>query len=246
MLGQLFRRLSRAVSRSLCYPHFRIRCQTIDQECIMHEEHTTHGFTRLLELAQAAEPQVRERLEVEEELCTLVNQELRRAAAGLVNGYGADGIWQFFDPADPRGETGKKDKRVVPWPQWLQFEGSEMIQPVRSLLPQYASWQLEPHRDWLLVDGKPSPLPTATDLMPPHCAAIPGELYLIYIPRGNASRAVRLTNLHEKRYRGQWYNPRTAESAPLADAPTGAAEWPIPQRPSPSDEDWILCLEKRS
>ena len=67
-------------------------------------------------------------------------------------GYGAHGIWQFFDPQDPKGETGKKDKRLVPWSQALQFEGSTMIQPVRSLLSHYPWWQLEPHRDGLLVD----------------------------------------------------------------------------------------------
>jgi len=159
-------------------------------------------------------------------------------------GYGAHGIWQFFDPADPKGETGKKDRRVVPWEQALQIEGATMIRPVQSLLSRYPWWRLEPRRDWLLVDGQANPLPTATDLTPPHCAAIPGELYLIYIPRGNASRTLKLTNLNEKQYRGQWYNPRTAESAPIAQAPAGAAEWPIPQRPSPSNEDWLLCLEK--
>jgi len=110
-----------------------------------------------------------------------------QAWAAMLNGsagygYGAHGIWQFHDPADPKGETGKKGKRVVPWPQALQFEGSKTMQPLRSLLTQYPWWQLEPHRDWLLVDGQPSPLPTATDLTPPHCAAIPGKLYLVYIP----------------------------------------------------------------
>jgi hypothetical protein len=67
---------------------------------------------------------------------------------------------------------------------------------------------------------------------------------LVYIPRGNASRTQKLTNLHEEEYRSQWYNPRTAESIPIDQLPSGATEWPIPQPPSPSDEDWLLCLEK--
>jgi hypothetical protein len=159
-------------------------------------------------------------------------------------GHGAHGIWQFFDPADPKGETGKKDKRVVPWPEALQFEGSKSMQPIRSLLSRYPWWQLEPRRDWLLVDGQPSPQPTATDLTPPHCAALTGQLYLVYIPRGNASRELKLSNLNDKQYRGQWYNPRTSETTPIAEAPTDAADWPIPRRPSLEDEDWILCLEK--
>lgn len=161
-------------------------------------------------------------------------------------GYGAHGIWQFYDPADPKGETGKPDRRVIPWSQALQFEGSTMMRPVRSLLTRYPWWQLEPHREWLLVDGQPSPLPTATDLRPPHCAAIPGQLCLIYIPRGNASRALKLTNLHGELYQGQWYNSRTGETTWLGDTPAGQTEWPIPRRPSPADEDWVLCLEKPS
>lgn len=158
--------------------------------------------------------------------------------------YGAHGIWQFFDPNDPKGETGKKDRRVVPWEQALQFDGSRMMQSVRSLLSRYPWWQLEPHRDWLLVDGRPSPLPTAADLTPPHCAAAGGRLYLVYIPRGNASRTMMLTDLESKRYQGYWYDPRTAEATPLVNPPVDENQWRIPQRPSPVDEDWILCLEK--
>ena len=161
-------------------------------------------------------------------------------------GHGAQGIWQFFDPHDPKGETGKKDKRVVPWPQALQFEGSKVMQPVRSLLSRYPWWQLEAHRDWLLVDGQPSPLPTATDLTPPSCAAATGQLYLVYIPCGNASRTLKLTNLQREALHGRWYNPRTGDATALVQPPAGPTEWLIPQRPSPADEDWVLFLEKRS
>lgn len=34
-------------------------------------------------------------------------------AAGY--GYGAEGVWQFFDQIDPLGETGKQTKVSVPW-----------------------------------------------------------------------------------------------------------------------------------
>jgi hypothetical protein len=159
-------------------------------------------------------------------------------------GYGAHGIWQFFDPTDPKGETGKKDRRVVPWAQALQFEGSTMIRPLRSLLSRHPWWRLEPHRDWLLVDGQPSRLPTATDLTPPRCAVVSGQLYVVYIPRGNASRTLKLTKLQDGDFQGHWYDPRTGSATPLEQPPTGQHDWVIPQRPSPVDEDWVLCLEK--
>ena len=159
-------------------------------------------------------------------------------------GYGAHGIWQFFDPQDPKGETGKKDKRLVPWSQALQFEGSTMIQPVRSLLSRYPWWQLEPHRDWLLVDGRPSPLPTANDLTPPHCAAVPGQLYLIYIPRGNASRALKLTNLHGEQYQRKWYNPRTGEFDSNDLEVSGGKSVPLGTSPGTPSEDWVILVTK--
>jgi hypothetical protein len=160
-------------------------------------------------------------------------------------GYGAHGIWQFYDPADPEGETGKRDKRAVPWSRALRFGGSAMMLPVRSFLNRYPWWRLEPHRDWLLIEGRPCPHPSAADLTPPHCAAVPGELYVVYIPRGNESRFIKLTNVQTNSYRSAWYNPRTGETTPLGPAIIDRAEWSIPRRPSPTDEDWVLLLRKR-
>ncbi len=165
-------------------------------------------------------------------------------AAGY--GYGAHGIWQFCDPADPQGETGKKDRRVVPWAQALHFEGSTMMRPLQSLLSRHPWWRLEPHRDWVLIDGQSSPLPTTTDLSPPHCAAAAGQLYVVYIPRGNASRTLTLTHLQGERYHGEWYDPRTGKTAAIDASFRGQIEWLIPQRPSPTEEDWILLLEKHT
>lgn len=160
-------------------------------------------------------------------------------------GYGAHGIWQFFDPGDPSGETGKKTPHAVPWEQALHNEGSTMIRPMRSLLSRQPWWSLEPHPDWLLVDGEPNLLPTATDLTPPCCAAAADRLCLVYIPRGNESRALKLVQLPGEDCVGHWYNPRNGETVPLDEPPAGQTEWQLPQRPWPADEDWILCLEKR-
>jgi len=119
-----------------------------------------------------------------------------------------------------------------------------MMRPLRSFLTKYSWWRLEPHRDWLLVDGRPCPLPTATDLTPPHYAGVRGELYVVYIPRGNESRVIRLTNLPTNGYLVTWYDPRTGEEIRLSEASESQSEWSIPQRPSPTDEDWVLLLRK--
>lgn len=161
-------------------------------------------------------------------------------------GYGAHGIWQFLDPSDPEGETGKRDKRAVPWPQALEFEGSTMMLPMRSFLDKHPWWRLEPHRDWLRIDGRPCPCPSATDLSPPHCAAVPGRLYVVYVPRGNRSRSIELTNVQTSAYQAAWHNPRTGETVRPGPAMIGQAEWPIPQRPSPADEDWVFYLETQA
>lgn len=54
-----------------------------------------------------------------------------------------------------------------------------------------------------------------------------------------------LTHLRSEGFHGQWFDPRTAEATPLGEPPNGQSEWLIPHRPSPVDEDWVLCLEKR-
>jgi len=119
-----------------------------------------------------------------------------------------------------------------------------MMLPVRSFLASHAWWRLEPHRDWLLIEGRPCPSPTATDLTPPHCAAVSGQLYLVYIPRGNKSRSIGLTNVQTSNYQVAWYNPRTGEETPLSEALLGQSVWSVPGRPTPVDEDWVLLLRK--
>ena len=47
----------------------------------------------------------------------------------------------------------------------------------------------------------------------PFCAAIPGEIYLIYIPKDSMEHQVTATNLTPnadgKGYRARWFNPKT-------------------------------------
>ncbi len=160
-------------------------------------------------------------------------------------GYGAQGMWQFYDPADPGGQPGKGGRRVSPWRQALKFEGSSTIGHVASLLREYEWWRMEPAPQALRIDGSLCPRPTASDITPAHCAVIGKEVFILYIPRGNHRKSLVLTGLEGHPYRGQWYNPRTGRWLSATSPPSTVTAWTLPGRPSPAEEDWVLVLESR-
>ncbi len=154
-------------------------------------------------------------------------------AAGF--GYGAFGAWQFYDPADPEGETGKVTRDLVPWRQAMALPGSAQVGFARKLLASLDWHTLEPCRDELRIDGKPNRLPNAADLTPPH-AARAGDTWIVYIPRGNADRRITLPAAQTASAR--WFNPRIgAFSTPEMPVATGT----LPTPPVP-EEDWVCLL----
>ncbi|MGC9347926.1 MAG: DUF4038 domain-containing protein [Anaerolineae bacterium] len=161
-------------------------------------------------------------------------------AAGY--GYGAFGVWQFYDPDDPDGETGKDVHNVVPWQEALAFEGVGYMRHVKSLMILYPWWNLEPHREWLRVNGALNPLPTADDLTPPHCAAIPNQLVIVYVPRGNEDQVIEVTHLDGNRYTAEWINPRDGNRIAIDSPVQDVDEWRLPERPQPATEDWVMVL----
>ncbi|MBN1673155.1 MAG: DUF4038 domain-containing protein [Kiritimatiellae bacterium] len=161
-------------------------------------------------------------------------------AAGY--GYGAFGLWQFFDPDDPEGETGKNVRAPLRWREAMALEGSGMMRHVRAFFERCEWWRLEPHRNWLTVDGRPNGLPTADDISPPACAAVPEALCVVYVPRGNARTAIELVGLPRQPRQARWYDPRTGDSLAADTPPPDATQWRLPARPT--DEDWVLCVER--
>lgn len=159
-------------------------------------------------------------------------------AAGY--GYGAFGTWQFYDPADPKGETGKVAKGVVPWREAMALPGSSQVGYARRLLSSYDWWTLKPCRDELYVDGKPNWRPTPEDLTPPHAARLGESTWIVYIPRGNGARtinipAIAVTGVH-------WFNPRTGESCSEDNMLFLGSESTV-CRPDSGDEDWVCVFE---
>jgi len=165
---------------------------------------------------------------------------LLNGAAGY--GYGADGVWQFLDPADPHGETGKQTKGSVPWREAARLPGSGQVRHARTLLTALDWWKLEPRRDALRVGGQPNPLPTRNDLTPPHAASLGNGTWVIYVPRGNARRPLALEAAGDRKPSARWFNPRTGEF--LADT-TILANNTLPPLPAPADEDWVLVIFRR-
>lgn len=161
---------------------------------------------------------------------------------GAGYGYGAFGVWSFYDPDDPFGETGKEESTVSSWREALKFEGSEQMKFVSDFFQSIPWWNLSPHRNWLTVNGDPNPNVSAYDISPPHCAADRGKIYVIYIPMGNKNNEITLSNLDNKTYSVEWFNPRNGNRISGNDTPVNVSEWTIPQRPDPVDKDWALLL----
>lgn len=160
-------------------------------------------------------------------------------AAGY--GYGAYGLWQFYDPADPTGDKGKPAKDVVPWSDAIKLPGSGQLQHARRLLESLEWWKLAPARGRLRLNGAPNPLPTRADLSPPQAAAIRGQAIVAYVPRGNARRDLTLTLDSSAVRTARWFDPRTGRFSGEPIAVPAGDSWLIPARPVP-DEDWVLLL----
>jgi hypothetical protein len=163
-------------------------------------------------------------------------------AAGY--GYGAQGVWQFYDPTDPFGETGQNVHDPLPWWQAIGLPGSTQVAPARRLLGGIAWWKLQPAPNSLRVNGQPNTAPTATNLSPPHAALVQDQsLMVFYIPRGNAQRTLTTTLPSSgEPLIARWFDPRrgvyTGETVPVS----GTTQWTLPARPAPAGEDWVLLV----
>ena len=71
------------------------------------------------------------------------------------HGYGAQGIWNFYDPDDPLGETGKKLGK--PWETAIQYKGPSTIKHAAEMLRSIEWNRLAPKREALHIDGKACP-----------------------------------------------------------------------------------------
>jgi hypothetical protein len=145
-------------------------------------------------------------------------------AAGY--GYGAAGVWQFYDPEQAGGDG--KDRRNsrplhgTPWREALAYEGASQLRHVRTFLERLPWTRLEPCSERLRVSGSAHDVKNLTH---PHCAAIAGESLVLYFPAAKERPRVAVRNGGEGSYTVEWFNPRTGAgskgSAPLRRARMG-------------------------
>lgn len=158
-------------------------------------------------------------------------------------GYGAQGMWQFYDSDHPSGEPGKDTGFQVDWEEALAFAGSGQVGHVRTVLSELDWPSLEPRPDAVLLDGRPAPPPSPDDITPPQAAEIPGEAWILYLPRGNGGKAISLHGLDPGAWNRTWIDPRTGEPSDAGRAETSSDPLPVPERPDPS-QDWTLLLTR--
>jgi hypothetical protein len=164
-------------------------------------------------------------------------------AAGHV--YGAAGVWQFYDPSASVGigadRTNSRPWHGQSWREALDYAGGKQLAHLLAFFRALPWHRLEPHREWLRVRGVPADVQSLTD---PHCAAIPGEVVVVYIPAGNSGKRIEILHVGDRDYVAQWYDPRSGAYTPASDRPIrgdrrdGAWRAPSVYRHS----DWVLLL----
>ena len=163
-------------------------------------------------------------------------------ACGAV--YGACSIWCFHEPSDPRSYYYRDGSD---WRTVLDLDGARQMKHIADFLNALEWWELVPQRERIMVNGSPAPIPTDEDISPPHCAAIEGKVYVIYVPEGNAANTLTLSQLPGGSIIAQWYDPRTGAyrsiNAGKPVEPDGENRYTLPPRPSPSDGDWVCLIE---
>ena len=86
--------------------------------------------------------------------------------------------------------------------------------------------------------------PKLLTLASPRCSRQDQQRVVLYLPKRSPSN-VTLVNLKKgSRYEAQWFNPR--DGATVLAAPfTAEGAYPVPPKPNPSNNDWVLFVEKR-
>lgn len=167
------------------------------------------------------------------------------------HGYGHHLVWKIYDPTDPAGETGAADPApgAPVWRDRLDAPGAFQVNHLRAFLETLSWWQFEPCRElleWTVPNPRnfqTVPLPTETNLAPPHATRIVGGHYLVYLPRGSAEMRIRLTDVAPGDYEGIWICPREGTLTPFHEPVKIGPDrnWNLPF-PRPSADDWAVVL----
>jgi hypothetical protein len=164
--------------------------------------------------------------------------------------YGAGGIFEMEARKEPYGRTPDGDWHSYldePWDVAAQFPGAQQLAWGKQLLLQFEWWRLEPHPEWV------EPHWTPEKYRWPYAAAIPGELFIVYLPTLIRDKpgalhqwtSPTLSNLDTKgKYEAFWFCPSTGTEEAIDGVKVeGDGTWiaPVPNEMV----DWVLVVAKQ-
>lgn len=156
--------------------------------------------------------------------------------------YGANGIWQLNRAEQPFGPSPHGQSwGDTPWDVAYRLPGSQQVGLGKSLLLRYPWWRLEPHPECV------EPHWTKGDYVMPYAAAIPGELYIVFLPYspGRRREPVKLHLKSGISYHAFFFNPTNGKESEIGTAtPDSMGDWQAPR--IPIFQDWVLVVEKKS
>jgi hypothetical protein len=135
----------------------------------------------------------------------------------------------------------------------IHATGSKHAGLCADVLRDLPWWRLVPAREQVRVDGRVPPYPDAST----HeeldkavtMAAVPGQVYVIYIPKNRVGSEIVATDVAPGTYQAQWANPRSgaryrADDAFVSVSAEGERQWTVP--PRPDQMDWVVLLRSAS
>jgi hypothetical protein len=176
-------------------------------------------------------------------MLTVERHELHRAmfwismlseACGFT--YGVNGIWQFNTPGCPFGPspTGRAWPNSL-WDDARHLASSRQVGWGKAFLEHHGWWEFREYPEWVQIDGQP------LDSCRPYVAGIPAQVRVIYFPQ-QLDTLVRLCALEtDISYEARFVDPQDGSEFRLGLV-DGSPTWCVPTLPS--DQDWILVLER--
>ncbi|MFH0795434.1 MAG: DUF4038 domain-containing protein [Candidatus Omnitrophota bacterium] len=159
--------------------------------------------------------------------------------------YGANGIWQVNTREKPYGPSPHGMAwGNTPWEDAFQLPGSANLSLAKRFLERYPWWRFEPHPEWV------EPRWSNEELYAAHCAGIPGEIRIVFIPLAGAGVIKYVKDIEKDiRYHAFLFNPVDGtehEIGPVTPDENGS--WDIQKLSSaqrhPICQDWVLVLER--
>jgi hypothetical protein len=156
--------------------------------------------------------------------------------------YGANGIWQLNRAEQPFGPSPHGQSwGDTPWDVAARLPGSKQVGLGKALLVRYPWWRLQPRPESV------EPRWTKEDYIAPYAAAIPGELYIIFLPFSPGRRGDPL-KLHLEpglTYHAFFFDPTNGKQHEIgAVTAASGGEW-LPPR-VPIFQDWVLVVERKA